>query len=298
MDRLERPGRGDPLGMHQHLQIARLDFLHGAVEHDPTAVDEHDIGEDVLDLFDLMSRHDDGAVAVEVVVQQRVVELLAEQDVQAEGRLVQQQQSRVDGHDQREVKLGHHALRQFPDLAGGPDGGLRKKGFRSRTGESRMHAADVVERLRDPEPAGQHGDVGDETDVAHELVALVPGVASEHLQLTLIRSEAEKRVDRGGLARAVGTDEPEDAALFDTQIEAVEGDGRPEGLAEAACFYACHRFSAPPLPHPTPAAGRGRPPAALPVSGRAAEWLRGPGATLRPGTSGARPAEADRARRH
>ena len=103
--------------MHHHFQIARLDLFHAAVEHDPAAVDEHHVGEHVLDLFDLVGRHHDRAVAIEVVVQQRVVELLAVEDVEAERRLVQHQQSRVDRHDQREVQLGHHALRQLPDLA-------------------------------------------------------------------------------------------------------------------------------------------------------------------------------------
>ena len=121
-----------------------------------------------------------------------------------------------------------------------------------------MHAGDVVERLRDPHPARQHGDVGDEADVAHELVALRPGVAPEHLQLALVGGEAEDRVERGGLAGAVGADEPEDAALLDAQVDAVERDGRAEGLAQAAGFDAGHGFSAPLRCPARRAAGRGR----------------------------------------
>ncbi len=55
--------------------------------------------------------------AIEVVVQERVVELFAIQDVEAKRRLVEHQQFRVDRHDQGEVQLGHHAFRQLPDLA-------------------------------------------------------------------------------------------------------------------------------------------------------------------------------------
>ena len=84
-------------------------------------------------------------------------------------------------------------------------------------------------------------------DIAHELVALGPGVAPQHLQLSLIWGEAEDRIERGGLARAVGADEPEDAALLDAQVDAIEGDGCAEGLAQAVCFYASHGFSVPPL---------------------------------------------------
>ncbi len=106
-----------------------------------------------------------------------------------------------------------------------------------------MHAGDVVERLRNSYPAREHGDIGNEADIAHELIALGPGIPSEHFQFSLIWSEADNRIERGCLAGAVGTDEPEDAALFDTQIDAVQRDGRTERLAEPACFYDCHGFS-------------------------------------------------------
>ncbi len=66
------------------------------------------------------------------------------------------------------------------------DVGLRQKTFRLGAIESRMHAGDVVEHLRNPHPARQHRDIGNETDIAHELVALGPGIAPEHLQFSLI----------------------------------------------------------------------------------------------------------------
>ena len=96
--------------MHDHFQIAGFVLFHAGVQHDAAAVDEHHVGKEVLDLFHLMRRDDDGAAAIEVVIEQRIVELLAIQAVETKGRLVQHQQFRVDGHDQREVKLGHHAL--------------------------------------------------------------------------------------------------------------------------------------------------------------------------------------------
>src|SRR6266536_6035318 len=70
VNRLERTCRGDMLGIHHHFQIARLEFFHAAIEHDAAAVDEHQIGEDVLDVFNLMCRNYDGAAAIEVAVQQ------------------------------------------------------------------------------------------------------------------------------------------------------------------------------------------------------------------------------------
>ena len=124
-----------------------------------------------------------GAVAVEVVAEQRIVELLAVEDVEPERRLVEHQQPRVDRHDHREVQLRRPCPWRAPGPSARPDGGLRQEALRLGAVEPRVHAGDVVERLRDPDPARQHGDVGDEADVAHEPIALGPGVAPEHLQL-------------------------------------------------------------------------------------------------------------------
>src|SRR6266850_1487079 len=197
------------------------------------------------------------------------------------------------------VRLRHHALRQFPYLAGVPDAGLQKKTFRLRAVKPRMHAGDVVERLRNSYPARQHGDIGNEADIPHELIALGPGIASEHSQFSLVWREAKNGIERGGFACAVGADESENPALFHQQIDAVHRDGCAEGLAEAACFYACHGFSAPSwvnstrrvstLRHPKTTRCLRRP-GVLPASGRAAEWLRGFWATLRQETSAVRPA--------
>ena len=56
-----------------------------------------------------------------------------------------------------------------------------------------MHAFDIVQRLRHPHPARQHGHVGDETHVLHEAVALGPGIAPEHLELALVADEDVRR---------------------------------------------------------------------------------------------------------
>src|SRR6185437_9960960 len=126
-------------------QKARLEFFHAAIEYDAAAINEHYVGQNVLNLFHLMGGHHDGAASIEVVIQQRIVELLAIQNIQAKRGLVQHQQFRVNGHDQGEMQLRHHALRQFPDLAGAPDGGFRKKAFGLGAVESRVHAGEVIE---------------------------------------------------------------------------------------------------------------------------------------------------------
>src|SRR5579871_4251117 len=109
-----------------------------------------------------------------------------------------------------------------------------------------MHAGDVIERVRDLQPAWQDGDIGDETDVAHELIALGPGIASENAEFSLKRGEAEDSVESRRFAGAVGTDDPEDAAIIDAQVDAIECDGGAEAFAESVSFYARHGFTVPP----------------------------------------------------
>src|SRR5229473_3117306 len=69
VNRLERTRCGDLFGMHRDFQKARLEFFHAAIEYDAAAIDEHDVGEDILHLFDLVRGYDDGAFAIEIVVQ-------------------------------------------------------------------------------------------------------------------------------------------------------------------------------------------------------------------------------------
>jgi hypothetical protein len=82
-----------------------------SLEHDASLVDEDHVGEQVLDLLHLVRRDHDRAFLVEVVIQQGVVERAPIQQVEPERRLVEHQQLRVDGEDQREVQLRDHPAR-------------------------------------------------------------------------------------------------------------------------------------------------------------------------------------------
>src|ERR1035441_2507359 len=105
-----------------------------------------------------------------------------------------------------------------------------------------MHTSDVVECLRNPHPARQHGDIRNEADIAHQLFTLGPRIASEYLQFPLILRETENRVKRGGLASAVEPDQSEDTSLIDAQIDAIQRDRLAIGLAESVCFQDSHSF--------------------------------------------------------
>ncbi len=71
-----------------------------------------------------------------------------------------------------------------------------------------VHAGDVVERLRDFDPARKDGDVGDEADIAHESIAVGPRVAAEDAEFAVEGREAEDGVQGGALAGAVGLMRP------------------------------------------------------------------------------------------
>src|SRR5437899_1160594 len=99
-----------------------------------------------------------------------------------------------------------------------------------------MHAGDKFQRLGNPYPARQHRDIGNEANIAHELITLFPGIASEDPQFSLIWNQSKHGIERRGLSRAVGTDNSENAALFHPEIDAVQRDRCTENLAEAACL--------------------------------------------------------------
>ena len=184
---LDVSGRGHQLGK------ALAERFHGRIEHDLAVLDEDDVGEDVLDLLDLVRGDEDGAFLVEIVIQQVVVEGAAEQQVEAERRLVEHQQPRVDGQDQRQVQLRDHALGELAHATVLADVGLGEKFFGALAIEARVDAGDEIQRLRDFQPARQHRDVCDEAHLVHELVALGARIAAEHLELTVKGRETRGR---------------------------------------------------------------------------------------------------------
>src|SRR6266481_550363 len=89
---LERSRTRDVIGVHHHFDITRLEFFHCALENDAAVIDENEIGQDVLHFFNLMGRDDDRSAVIEIIVQQRIVELFSEQDIEPERRLIEHEQ--------------------------------------------------------------------------------------------------------------------------------------------------------------------------------------------------------------
>jgi hypothetical protein len=76
-----------------------------------------------------------------------------------------------------------------------------------------MNRCDEIERLPHPHPARQHGNVSDEAHIADKTIALPPRISPEDPEVPLVGCEADDCVQRGGLAGAVGTDQPDDATF-------------------------------------------------------------------------------------
>ena len=102
--------------------------------------------------------------------------------------------------------MSHHTFGQFTNLAGVRDRSLGEKTLRLGAIKSGMHAGDILEQLRNSNPARQHRNIGNEADIPHELIALCPGIASQYPQFALIGREAENRVERRRFAGPVWTD--------------------------------------------------------------------------------------------
>jgi hypothetical protein len=119
--------------------------------------------------------------------------------------------------------------------------------------------------------------LGDDADAAPDLGAAVGGIEAQDLQVAAGASrDAGDHAHRRGLAGAVGPQEPEDLALLDGEVDAVDGPVGTELLGQAP---GRHQRRGPGTPHRlglSPRTGdvgrrRGRHAVKLPVEGRAAE---------------------------
>ena len=173
---------------------------------------------------------------VHVVVHQRIVEAAARDDVEAERRLIENEQTGVDGHGERQMHHGLHALRQLADAPPHADVGLGEQRHRAFAAESRMHAGHKIDGLLHAHPSGQHGDVRDEARLAHEQRALGERLAAEHAERALVGREPEHGTQRRGLARTVRSDEADDASRLHDEVRAIKGDKGAVSLGEAARF--------------------------------------------------------------
>nr|GEU28297.1 hypothetical protein [Tanacetum cinerariifolium] len=92
----------------------------------------------------------------------------------------------------------------------------------ARAVEARVHPCHEIDGLAYREPLGQDRHVGNKAHVVHQQFALGARIAAQHRQVALERRQAQDGFQGGGLARTVGTDQPDDAAGVDGEADAVE----------------------------------------------------------------------------
>ncbi len=144
---------------------------------------------------------------------------------ESESRLVEYEQLGVDCGNDRQVQLRHHALRQLPDLGilAVVDLRLVQQLLGLCSGEIRVRRLNEIQELRYANPARQHGDVSDETDVLHQLLALPERIQPKYGQFALAVGKVEHSLQQGRLARTVGTDQAHDLAFLDLEAHVVDG---------------------------------------------------------------------------
>ena len=126
----------------------------------------------MLDLFDLVGGDQDGAVFIEIVVQQAGIELLAVENIQAQRGFVQYQKPHIDGHHQGQVQLCDHALGKLLHFLIEGDLGVRHVLHAGIAGEALVDSFGYIDQLPDLDPARQNGNVSDEAHVFHQGCAI------------------------------------------------------------------------------------------------------------------------------
>ena len=218
--------------------MGRDEFIDGAEREQLAVVDDGDVIAQTLGLFHVVRGVHDGA-ALRAERADQIENGVAGLRVHAGGGLIEHHQRRIM-HDRRgEIQAALHAagkglgaagrtvaqpdhFEQFgaagAELGGGQTVQLAEEGEILNCGEL------VIQRdgLRGDADESAHGGIGRRAAAVE--IDLAGGG----------REQTDGHVDGGGLSRAVGAEEAEDAAARDVQRETVHRDDRAELLAEIA----------------------------------------------------------------
>jgi len=221
--------------------------VHAGIKHNATIVDEHDVREQILDFFDLMSCDQDRALFVEIVFQQIAVEVLAEDDVETQRRFVKYQQLCVNRGDDRKVQLRDHALGQFTHFCFRRNLCICQQVLCSFPGKIVVDGLDEVQQLVDTDPTRQNRHVSDKANVLHQFLALAKRVQTQHRKATLAIGQPKYRFQEGRLARAVRTDKARNAPFFYIEADVVNRAHGAIVFGHVACTNQASHSSLPAL---------------------------------------------------
>src|SRR6056297_760857 len=248
VERFERSGLFDLVGFDHAFGIALMDVVHRAVQDQLSVLDEDQVGQDMYDLLDLMSRDDDGSLVVETLIEKIRIEAFAQDDVETQRRFIEHQQLGVDGHDQGQMELDNHSLGQALDLGIHLDLGVLQIEHALLSRKSRVQLFGQLNNVFDPRPSRQHGDIGNEADILHQAIAGAGRIETQNFEIAIIAAEPENRLESRGLAGSVRSDQADDTARGNVEIDAVQGSGLAKAPAEVSCSDGCiHDRSIVPL---------------------------------------------------
>src|SRR5262245_2594903 len=213
---------------------------HRVVLDDPAAVDDGDMPAQALGLLQVMGREDDRGAAL-VDLAQEAPHAAADLDVDARGRLVEDQELRLVHERARDHQSPLHAAGQ----------GARDV----VTLVPELQLAQVLLGARDGLPARNAVEPGLVRDDREHLLELVEvdllrheadaGLGAVHLPVDVVAEHGDRAArfldqghddaDRGGLARTVRPEQREEVALGDVEVDAAQRlHAVREGLGHAA----------------------------------------------------------------
>ena len=200
------------------------------------AADDHQVIGHVLQFAHQVAGHQDGPA----LAGQRPQEPAHPDDafgVHAVERLVHHQHRRVAEHRRRDAEPLPHAQRVAARLP--PRRGLQPGLLDDRVDAAGVQALGVgqPQQVVAGGPAGlQRGRVQQRSDVGQRPAQRPVRPPADQRGALVGRVQAEDDPHRGGLARAVGADEPGDLTGLHGERHPVQGDGRPEPLAQPVDF--------------------------------------------------------------
>jgi hypothetical protein len=222
---------------HEHLfegardpVAAPAQILEPAFGHQLAARDDPGVGAQPLDDIEHVRGQEHRRVARAHEPAQELAQAAGRHGVHALEGLVQEQQARPMDERTGQRQLLAHAVRVTRHQLARVLGKLHRRqqlapavgGVRARQA---VHAADEAQVLLAGQPFEQVQTVGNDADAAFDRDRIADDVVAQHQRAPLRwRQQPGEDVDGGGLARAVGAEEPEERAFGHAQRQRIDGD--------------------------------------------------------------------------
>ncbi len=206
-----------------------------ALEEQAAAVDDAEVGGDLLDLGEEMARHENGDALLAGQPAQQRAEVLDACRVEAVGGLVEDEEPRLAEERQRQRQPLAHAERVGAHEAVGVGGQLDEAQQNVDAGGGRgEQAAGDLEVFAAGEVAVERRALDERADAAERTAVARGERLAEDLHRAAARpQQAQQQADRRRLAGAVGTEEAVDGAGRHREVQLVDAVAAREALAQS-----------------------------------------------------------------